>query len=32
MKNNIIAATKSLCPVCLKKISADYTAEDGKVY
>ncbi|MDR2878399.1 MAG: radical SAM protein [Fusobacteriales bacterium] len=32
MENNIIATTKSLCPVCLKKISADYTAEDGKVY
>ena len=32
MENNIIATTKSLCPVCLKKISADYITENGKVY
>jgi uncharacterized radical SAM superfamily Fe-S cluster-containing enzyme len=32
VEKSIIAATKSLCPVCLKKISADYTAENGRVY
>lgn len=32
MENKIIASTKSLCPVCLKKISADYISENKKVY
>ena len=32
MENKIIASTKSLCPICLKKISADYISENAKVY
>lgn len=32
MKREILGNTLSLCPVCLKKIEADYVSEDDKIY
>lgn len=31
-KNNILSEAKSVCPVCIEKIDAGYSEENGKVY